>query len=88
VFRWIIQGHTEHDIIQAVHAQFPKHDPKKLIGAAMLRIADAGQAPPEVLRGWALEAYRSLYRRMLEVGDFAGALAAVKEIARLPKPKP
>ena len=84
VFRWIIAGHTEHDIIDAIKATWPKRNPTKLIGDAMMKIANAGQVEPEILRGWAFEAYREIYRRMLEVGDYAGALAAVKEIARLP----
>ncbi len=83
MFKWIINGHTEHDIIAAIRHHWPRRDARKLIGDAMVKITQAGQVAPETLRGWVFEAYRDLYRRMLEIGDYAGALAAVKEIARL-----
>ena len=39
-------------------------------------------ADPDVLRGWCFEAYRELYRKMVDVGDYKGAIAAIKELSR------
>lgn len=38
------------------------------------------QADRTVIRGWCLEALREMYRRMVDIGDYAGALKAIKEL--------
>jgi hypothetical protein len=43
----------------------------------------AAKLPRAVRRGWCLEALRNLYNKLLETGDYAGAIRAVKEIATL-----
>jgi hypothetical protein len=83
VRRWIIDGNTEHDIGQAIAATWPDEKPKPLIVAALKLIADSGSVDPDLARGWCFEAYRSLYLKALEAGDFATALRAVKEIGGL-----
>lgn len=62
---------------------WPDQDAAPLIVAAVARLADAGEFDGQVIVGWCMEAYRDLYRRMVEVGDFAGALAAVKRMQDL-----
>lgn len=80
VFGWIIAGQTEHDIVGAIKQHWPEADAAPLIVAAVGRIEKAGQFDPGIVRGWCFEAYRDLYRRMIEVGDFGGAMRAVKLI--------
>lgn len=38
---------------------------------------------PETVRGWCFEVTRDLYRKMTAIGDFAGALRAVKQILEM-----
>jgi hypothetical protein len=45
----------------------------------------AGDFDPQKIRGWCVEATRFLYQRMVEIGDFAGALRAVKTLSDLAK---
>lgn len=83
VFLWIISGATEHQIHEAIALEWPAADARPLSVAAMARITEAADFDAKTIRGWCFEAYRDLYRRMIETGDFAGALRAVKEIQTL-----
>lgn len=83
VFKWIIAGATKRDIEGAIAQQFPNEAPMPLILAVMEQLHEAGKFDAQTIQGWCFEAYRDLYRRMVEVGDFAGAVRAVKQIAEL-----
>ncbi len=80
VFRWIIEGQTEHDIRQAIAETWPLHEATPLIIAAIDQLQKSGRFEADVVRGWCFEAYRELFRKTLEIGDFAAALRAVKLI--------
>jgi hypothetical protein len=54
-----------------------------LVLAVMEQLHEAGKFDAQTVQGWCFEAYRDLYRRMVEVGDYAGATRAVKQIAEL-----
>ena len=56
-----------------------------LLAAVMGDLEKSAACSPEILIGWCFEATRELYRRMIEIGDFSGALRAVKQIAELTK---
>jgi len=81
VFLWIVQGQTEAHIIEAIQTTWPEADSRPLIAAALDEITKAGDLDKKLIRGWAFEASRELYRQMIAVGDFASALRAVKQIA-------
>lgn len=83
VFKWILAGGTERDIREAIAKHFPAGDAQPLIVAAMRQYEKAGTFDAKIVTGWCFEAYRDLYRRMVEIGDFAGALRAVKLILDL-----
>ncbi len=85
VFKWILSGAMEPDILEAIEATWPGESPKPLIAAAIERFCKAGEMEPAAVIGWCFEAYRDLYRRMVEIGDFAGALRAIKLITELTK---
>jgi hypothetical protein len=80
VRRWIIDGHSEHDIGQAIAAAWPDERAKPLIVAALKLIAASGSVDQDLARGWCFEAYRSLYVKALEAADFATALRCIREI--------
>lgn len=76
--RWLISGVREADIVEAIRATWPDQALQPLILAAVEQLAEAGNPEPAVVHGFCMEATRDLYRRMVEIGDFAGALRAVK----------
>lgn len=76
--QWIIQGNTEHDIKDAIAQKFPGEKAEPLITTIVKRLEDSGQTSPDLVKGFCIEATRELMRKMIEVGDYANALAAVK----------
>jgi len=54
-----------------------------LIKEAVATFEEMAQEPEQAIKGFAMCASRELYRRMLEVGDFTGALRAVKQLQEL-----
>ncbi len=84
VFKWVVAGQSEHDIVEGVRSHFGA-DAKTLLIMAMKRLAQSSRFEEEVVIGWCVEATRELYRRMVEIGDFAGALRAVKQMREMAK---
>lgn len=80
VIRWLLDGACEADVIDAIGKEFSGADPAALLQAAMKHFELVAGADPLVIRGWCLEAYRELYRKMIDIGDYANALRAVKEL--------
>lgn len=83
VAKWIIAGHDASDITEAVRASKFDGEPGPLILAAMGRLKRAANFDPMIMLGWCVEATRELYRKMVESGDYAGALRAVKQMERM-----
>ena len=83
VIGWLLDGHRDGDIRDAILAKWPGEDPEKLCLLAVDHFAASASCDLAVVVGWALEAYRDLYRRMIAIGDFAGAMKAVKELTAL-----
>lgn len=85
VFKWIISGATETDIADAITETFPEADQSALLLAAISKIRESAKIDPETVMGFCFEATRDLYRRMVEVQDFPGALRAIKQLRELVK---
>ena len=88
---WILQGASEHDVTEAIEKKWPDVSARPAILATMTDIGTTARFDPEALVGWCIESTRYLYQRMVEVGDFPGALRAVKQLAdfaRKPIPLP
>lgn len=83
VIGWLIEGHRNADILQAVAAKWPGADPAALLDSAVDHFRAAGQADAGTVTGWALEAYRDLYRRSLKIGDFGTAMKAVDKLSAM-----
>ena len=79
----LLDGHSRPEIEEACNRLFPKLNAAKLVGASLSAFEQLTNEPPRILKGWCLEASRDLYRKMLEVGDFAGALRAVSEANKI-----
>lgn len=80
---WIIAGNNEADVLDAITAQWPDAKAKPLIVKAIKAIAEAGQPDADVIRGFAIEGTREIYRKALEVADHQTALRALKQLVEL-----
>jgi hypothetical protein len=85
VVNWIIQGHDQQDILEAIATQWPGTKPKPLIIQAIKQIEEAGEPDPRLIKGFAVEATREVYRKCMEVGDHQTALRALKQLVELAK---
>lgn len=83
VFTWILEGNSERKIINDFSQYFPDCDPGPIILAAVCKLQESSRTDPDVIQGWAFEATRYVYRKMLETEDYTGALRAVKQMEDL-----
>ena len=83
VVKWILTGATEHDITEAIRQSWPDEDAAPLLVDAIGQLQKAADFDPATVLGFCFEATRHLYQRMVEIGDFAGALRAVKQLAEI-----
>lgn len=81
--RWMLTGARDADVVEAIETTWPDQELRPLITAAVAQLAESGTFSRQVVRGWCFEATKDLYRRMVEIGDFAGALRAVKMLTDL-----
>lgn len=81
--QWIIDGAPVYDVRLNLEKHFPDENPDRIFMAAAAEIQAAAAMPEDALRGFALMATRNLYQKMNSIGDFAGALAAVKVLINL-----
>jgi hypothetical protein len=82
VMLWMLEGQRAEDIAEAIAAKFPGTNAAGLIQAATDHFYTVAEADTQVIKGWCLEVYRELYRRLVEAGDYKGAIAAVKELRK------
>jgi hypothetical protein len=85
VLKWIVEGQTDSDIYEAIGKHWPGTDPEALHQQAVDQVADASKVSQDVIVGWCFMARKELYRRMVGIGDFAGALRATEKIESLIK---
>jgi hypothetical protein len=78
--KWILGGASEHDIAEAVQASWPADDHQQMMVEALATLAKSAHFDADLLTGFCVEATRDLYRRMVEIGDFTGALRALKQL--------
>lgn len=84
VLAWLVDGQRENDIREALAVEHPSANPENVLNAAAEHFLQAGQqCNRAVLVGWALEAYRDLYRQAKAQGDFAVAMRAIRELLAL-----
>jgi hypothetical protein len=88
VYHWIIEGATEYDIGEAMQQAWPEADHAGILLAAIEKIRESNEIDPHTVLGFCFEATRDLYRRMVEIGDFPGALRALKQLAQFARIRP
>jgi len=77
VFKWIIEGNSAHDITEAIANTFPGAPVELLIIAAGKQLRESATFDLELVAGWAIASTRELYRRMVAMGDYVGAMRAI-----------
>jgi len=85
--KWVLSGASEFDVTEAIAAAFPGEKAQPLIREVVTRLEKSGDFSTRVVIGWCFEATKDLYRRMVEIGDFPGALRAAKQLEELAKAK-
>lgn len=85
VYRFLLEGHSKADILDACRQNFPKEDPKALIAAATDAFRIVSKESPDIQLGWCMEATRELFRKMSDIGDYIGALRCVKQLHDMSK---
>jgi len=83
VIAWLLDGRRDEDILADLTIYFPDVRAKAVLAEVVEHFEAIATGDKTVLVGWAIEALRDLYRRMIEAGEFEGALRAVKELAAL-----
>jgi len=87
---YFLQGAAIDDVLEKCRTDWPGVDLDPILAEVFLTFKHAGEQPPALVLGWCLECARDLYREMRSVGDYPGALNALKEIpkihAKAPKP--
>ena len=78
VVRQILAGFNLADISEVVTDN--GGDAQQLIKDAISNLEAMAQEPQDAITGFSMCATRELYRRMLETGDYVGALRAVKQL--------
>lgn len=81
----MLEGNRSEDVAEAIKANYPGVDPGQLIQKAGDHFSAVARADASVIRGWCLEAFRETYRKMVDIGDFANALKAIKELMNYAK---
>lgn len=80
--RLIVQGYSQADVLEWAKKEYPKEKEVALYKKAVACFSDHAMNKVERL-GFCLESTRYLFQKMVEVGDYNGALGAVKELAKL-----
>jgi hypothetical protein len=83
VIDWLLTGASEQQIREALSEKYPDINAAEVMMDVQTQLQVAGRPNTDAVKGWALMAYRKIYQQMLQIGDYAGALKAVKEITNL-----
>lgn len=78
VIRWIATGASYTEIIEQIDKTYPGTPAEKVYDSAISIIRTAGDVDPAILRGFAIESAREIYRRLMEAGDLVNALRALR----------
>lgn len=78
VFRWMLEGNSTNDILTSIIAKYPQGDAEEILKKTRARFADHSTPDGKELIGFIFEAQRKIYRDMLKIGDYGGALRALQ----------
>lgn len=87
VLKWVISGASDAEITEAVQQQWPDANVNELLAMASTRLRQAAKTNPKNILGWSMLATKMLYQKMVDIGDFSGALKAAKQLSELANQK-
>lgn len=79
----LLMGHRDFDVLATVQELWPDQEIGSLVAAAMSDLVQSANAPSDMIRGWAIEAARAVYRKAIADSEWRDALAAIKMIVDL-----
>jgi hypothetical protein len=83
VVDWLLTGASEQQVREALQENYPSANGNEIMISVKQHLLAAGSPDPTAVKGWAVMAYRSLYQKMLAVGDYDGCRKVIKEITLL-----
>lgn len=75
---WFIEGHPTERVGELIAENFPLADQLQLLQAVGDDLRKDAAVDRDAVRGFAINAFREIYRQAMEAGDFAAAIRAVK----------
>jgi hypothetical protein len=78
VFRWLLSGATDFEIVEAIAAKFPTAHAPAVLAAIVDRLNE--QPDPTKIKSFCFHATKQLFNMMQSAGDFSGALRALKQL--------
>lgn len=82
ILKWMLAGESEFTIAQSMAEHWPHSPAGPLITAAVDQLVKSATENDEtVVTGWCFQATRFVYQRQIEIGDYTGALRAIKQMA-------
>ena len=87
VTTWILEGNSKEAIEEAIGEMWPSEQRHLLIDAAVSTMNRSAASLRESAADWCLESLRFLYQKQVEIGEYTGAMRAVKQICDLAIPK-
>jgi len=83
ILTWILEGNSEHLIREAIADTWPGEESEPLIIAAFEQVSKSGEMSHEQVQNWCFEATRFLYQKQVEIGEYAGAMRAVRQMQEI-----
>lgn len=80
-----LEGNSEADIREWLAGTYPDIKANKVLKQIPEYLKEKAREDKEVVLGFCIESARELYRNLVKIGDFTGALKALQELAKLSK---
>lgn len=83
VLTWLLEGNSEHSIREGIAKNWPAEESQPLILSALAALEESGKRPHAEVQNWCFEATRFVYQKQIEIGEYAGAMRAVRQLLDL-----
>lgn len=83
VLTWILEGQSDHVIRDGIREHWPEEQAEPLIVAAAKSLSDAGKLSHAEVQNWCFEATRYCYQKQIEIGEFSGAMRAIRQMQEI-----
>lgn len=83
--KWLLESQDIGTIREALVKLYPEADANKVLATVSNNFTKLARTPFDALLGWCLSATKNVHRLAIETGDYALALAAVKQVCALAK---